>query len=339
MDITPCTRTKILTLYNYTNKSITEISKIVGHSKSSVYRIITKSIETGSIEGNRKSNCGRKSKASAEQIQMIITKSEMNPRITSSELRNYLSSLGIEVTSRTIRRYLFNAGRIARRPLKKQILTEKMKQARLQWAEDHKDWTQQQWRQVLFSDESYFQCQGHRSQYVRRSKDEEITEQHINQYVKAAEKRMFWGSMSYAGVGSLCPIQGTMNADKYMDIINSKIKSDMEEAFGNMEGIYQQDLAPCHRAKKVKALFSQKQILILDWPGNSPDLSPIENLWAIIKRKQQKTDCRTLEKMTTAVINIWCNDPSLNQHCKKLVDSMPQRVMEVIRKKGGHIKY
>ena len=334
MDIDLRTRTEIITLHQYTDKSQREISRNVGVSQSSVDRIIKK--EPGS---KRKGRCGRKVKASPEAMQMLISESESHPRKNSSELRNYLASLGIEVTSRTVRGYLLKAGRRARRPIKKQLLTEEMKRKRLAWAETYKEWTKEDWRKVLFSDESHFLVQGQRSQYVRRSRNEEIREEHMNQFVKHPEKRMFWGSFSYNGVGSLYPVDGIMNAEKYMQVINTKLQGDMEEAFPNGEGIFQQDLAPCHRANKVKKIFCEKGIRVLDWPGNSPDLNPIENLWAILKLEAQKKDCTTLEKMTQAIIDIWFGEPKMKLHCSKLVDSMPKRVKEVIQKRGGHIKY
>ena len=334
MDIDLRTRTEIITLYQYANKSQREISRIVGVSKSSVDRIVK-----NDVDPKRKGRCGRKKKASPEAIQMMISESERNPRNSSSDLRNYLASLGVQVTSRTVRGYLLKAGRRARRPIKKQLLTEEMKRKRLAWAETYKEWTKEDWRKVLFSDESHFLVQGQHSQYVRRSKNEEIREDHMNQFVKNPQKRMFWGSFSYTGVGSLYPIEGIMNGDKYMQVINNKVLPDMQDAFPNNDGIFQQDLAPCHRANKVKQLFSEKGISLLDWPGNSPDLNPIENLWAIVKLEARKRDCTTLHKMTLAIIDIWFHDPKILQHCSKLVDSMPERVKEVIQKRGGHIKY
>ena len=62
---------------------------------------------------------------------------------------------------------------------------------------------------------------------------------------------MVWGSFSYHGVGSLLPLEGIMNGDKYAKLVNETIKGDMMDAFPNNGGYFQQDLAPCHRAKKV----------------------------------------------------------------------------------------
>lgn len=333
------TRTKIWTLREYTNKSQREISRIVGVSQSSVCRILGRGNVVGSLEPKRKGHCGRKAKANPDAMQMLISASEANPRNTSSELRNLLGTRGIQVCSSTVRRYLLKAGRRARRPIRKQLLTERMKQKRLAWAECYKEWTTEDWRRVMFSDESHFLVQGQRSQYVRRSKNEEITEEHMNQYIKNPEKRMFWGCFHHNGVGSLYPIKGIMNADSYMQVVNTKVENDMADAFPAGEGIFQHDLAPCHTANKVKKLFAEKGIRVLEWPGNSPDLNPIENLWAIVKLEARKRDCTTMDKMTQSLIDIWYSEPILKHHCSQLIDSMPRRIKEVIKKRGGHIKY
>ena len=54
----------------------------------------------------------------------------------------------------------------------------------------------------------------------------------------------------YHKIGSLFPVQGMMNADKYIEAIHRKVVKDMEREFPNGGGFFQQDLAPCHVAKK-----------------------------------------------------------------------------------------
>ncbi|CAG9826507.1 unnamed protein product [Diabrotica balteata] len=66
--------------------------------------------------------------------------------------------------------------------------------------------------------------------------------------------------------------------------------------------ILQQDSAPCYKSKEIMAFFKNKMINVLDWPGNSPDLNPIENVWAICKARLRKIDCTTKTKMIEAAI-------------------------------------
>ena len=102
--------------------------------------------------------------------------------------------------------------------------------------------------------------------------------------------------------------------------------------------VFMQDGAPCHRAKIVTQFLKAQKINILDWPGNSPDLNPIENLWTILKNKvseRQPTNAKMLEQ---AKKEVWVRDIS-QAYCRNLVESMPRRLEAVIKAKGGPTKY
>ena len=150
---------------------------------------------------------------------------------------------------------------------------------------------------------------------------------------------MFWGSFSAAGPGLLFPVTGMMNDDRYIDVLRAKLLPHLRREFPNNEGVFQQDLAPCHTSKKVKKFMTDNGITVLEWPGNSPDLNPIENLSAIIKQKLRRCDCTTRTKMIEAILRIWFHDAEFALTCQKLVDSMPNRVNLLLKAKGGHISY
>lgn len=76
--------------------------------------------------------------------------------------------------------------------------------------------------------------------------------------------------------------------------------------------IFQLDLAPCLASKMVKKFFADKGIQCLDWPGNSPDINPIENLWSICKTRLRTMDCTTKTKLIESVIAVWYRDENVN---------------------------
>ena len=89
----------------------------------------------------------------------------------------------------------------------------------------------------------------------------------------------------------------------------------------------------------MQTFFVQTGVTLLDWPGNSPDLNPIENLGAIIKRNLSKNDCSTKILMIKVIIRIWYHDKEVKKMCCNLVHSMQKRVSMIIKSKGGHITY
>ena len=112
----------------------------------------------------------------------------------------------------------------------------------------------------------------------------------------------------------------------------------MVRKFSEGSGIFQQDSAPCHTRRKVKNFINLNSISLLNWPGNSPDLNLIEDLWSIIKLRLRRRDCTTMVKLIEAIIDCWYRDPQFKENCKKLIDLMPKRVKLVLTSHGGLIR-
>ncbi len=203
---------------------------------------------------------------------------------------------------------------------------------------EKKNWTVSQWSKVLFSDESKFCISfGNQGPRVWRKSGEAQNPCCLKSSVKFQQSVMIWAAMSSAGVGPLCFLKSTVNAAIYQEILEHFMLPSADKLYGDADFIFQQDLAPAHTAKGTKSLFNDHGVTVLDWPANSPDLNPIENLWGIVKRKMRDTRPNNADDLKATVKETWASIPP--QQCHKLITSMPRRIEAVIKAKGAPTKY
>ncbi len=155
--------------------------------------------------------------------------------------------------------------------------------------------------------------------------------------MKFPQSVMIWAAMSSAGVGPLCFLKSTVNAAIYQEILEHFMLPSADKLYGDADFIFQQDLAPAHTAKGTKSWFNDHGVTVLDWPVNSPDLNPIENLWGIVKRKMRDTIPNNADELKATVKETWASIPP--QQCHKLITSTPRRIEAVIKAKGAPTKY
>ncbi len=227
---------------------------------------------------------------------------------------------------------------VFRKRATKPLLNQRQRQKHLTWAVEKKNWTVAQWSKVLFSDESKFCISfGNQGSRVWRKSGEAQNLCCLKSSVKFPQSMMIWAAMSSAGVGPLCFLKSTVNAAIYLEILEHFMLPSADQLFKDADFILQQDLAPAHTAKGTKSWFNYHGVTVLDWPANSPDLNPIENLWGIVKRKMRDTRPNNADDLKATVKKTWASIPP--QQCHKLITSMPRRIEAVIKAKGAPTKY
>jgi hypothetical protein len=226
---------------------------------------------------------------------------------------------------------------------KKPFLSKRHRRARLDFAISHKDWTIEDWKRVVWSDETKINRFGSDGRSYAWIGEEENA--YSDKTVTATMKfgggsLMMWGCMFWEGVGYSCKIDTRMDGDLYTRILQQELQDSL--AWFNKlpsEVIFQQDNDPKHTCKLAKKWFQDNNFQVLTWPAQSPDLNPIEHLWDHLKRK-----LAGYEKVPGGMLELWERvekewEDIKAEECQRLIESMPRRVEAVIKAKGGYTKY
>jgi len=250
-----------------------------------------------------------------------------------------------KVSSETVRRVLRKASLVAKKKQKKPFLSAVHRRNRLRWAIEHRDWTVEDWQRVIWSDETKINricSDGNQYQWLPTGSVESAVQPTIK---FGGGSIMLWGCMSWLGVGAMSRVVCRMDAQQYVSILNHCLIPTLDRCAADPslpprpQLIFQQDNDPKHTSRLARDWFLDEGIQVMPWPAQSPDLNPIEHLWAHLKRR-----IGSYPEVPGGVLELWDRVreewPKITvEVCRSLIESMPRRVEAVIRARGGNTKY
>src|SRR5271156_374847 len=335
--LAPAIQTHILSLLD-AGHSASHIVAVTGYGISSVSRLCSKH-----RSHLAKSLGGRPSKLSPTNIrhaQRLISSGKAD---TAVDVAKVLSNVTNQpLSAQTVRRGLKEAGLKPVVKKKKPFLSKRHRKARMDFALAHQHWTVEDWKVVVWSDETKINRLGSDGRkWVWKLPGETLNDRLVEGTLKFGGGSLtMWGCMAWEGVGDACKIDGKMDADLYVQILDEDLQESLQDFNKSpQDAIFQQDNDPKHKSKKATKWFSDNGIEVMSWPAQSADLSPIEHLWHHLKKtlKEYPQPPNGILELWECVQKEW--DRIKPEVCQNLIESMPRRVAAVIRAKGGYTKY
>lgn len=308
--------------------------RIANHLKVS-YSAARNAIVRGSLKSKPRS--GRPRKTSAIQERALIRQAKKRRRISAGELqKEFCTTTGTAVCEQTIRNRLHANGLWGRVCTRKPALRTANMQKRLVWARKHVSRTEDDWNNVVFSDESKFEMfGGRRRQHCWRGVGETLLPECVQKTVK-----MVWGCIGNGKAGRLHEIEGIMTKEVYLEILTDIAIPSGKELCG-CHFVFQQDNDPKHTAKIVKAEFQKREkaeeLTLMEWPSQSPDLNPIELCWGKMEAQRRHWTKQPTSKpeLQRILKDSWAAMDEI--FIQKLLKRMPAVCRAVIAAKGGWI--
>lgn len=320
------------------NRTRLKISRKLYIDRRSVSKWINTYINTGTVDHRPRS--GRPRITSEEDDINIIYEAKVVKFTSPHQIKK---SLELDASRMTIDRRLQQVGLYGRVARHKRNYSEAEIQKRLAFANKHKDWTNEQWSKVLFSDEKCFYGKGFCGRtWVRREIGEALNPDYCVDKVAHPIKLNVWGCFCSQGVGYSYIFNDNLDASLMKDILKQNILPSAELYFSSdppEQWYLLHDNDKKFKSNLVTTHLHNNGITTINFPPYSPDLNPIENLWSILSREVEKKECDTINKLQDVISDEWNNIDKEKDLLNNLVCSMPKRCRDVIEAEGYHTKY
>ncbi|KAL4500908.1 hypothetical protein ABPG72_020142 [Tetrahymena utriculariae] len=273
-----------------------------GISQSSVSRLLQKYDFTNDVINFK---CSGREKIIGLDEQEVIKDMVKDDRFVTSQ--KIADTLG--VSYKTVQKEMKSIGMKFSVPKEIPLLNSSHIQKRLEHAKLFKD---RRIDDIIFTDESYFQLFRNKIGVWHFEDDPNLVCKPQSRICLMGYAAISWKGKSEIYVYE----QGfKINSQAYCEILNeillpfaNKVYAQQRKTRKSIEQskwLLLQDNAPCHRSKETKDYLVQNSIETIAHPPNSPDLNPIEQIWAILKRRVEKQQPKNANQLKETIVNEW----------------------------------
>ncbi|GFW17671.1 transposable element Tcb2 transposase [Trichonephila clavipes] len=238
-------------------------------------------------------------------------------------------------------RRLHGGGLFARRPVRCVPLTPAHRRRRFLWCREHRNWRDNEWGRVLFTDESRFSLSSdsHRILIWRERGSRDHPSDIIERDRYGGRGVLVWGGIMLGSRTDLHIFDaGSVNGTRYCKEILLPYVRLFRGAMG-LQFLFMDNNAACHRTVAADQLLEGEDIERMDWPARSPDLNPIEHVWDFLGRRlvARTLPPVTIRELRLALQDEWAAMPQ--QLIDTLILSMGRRCETCLAVRGDHIPY
>jgi transposase len=179
--------------------------------------------------------------------------------------------------------------------------------------------------------------------YVTRKAEEKYEASCLAPKFRQRQGLMVHGAISGLAKGPLTifepneKVTSEVYSNRVLPRIHQYITAMERQNLGLKRGILMEDNASVHTSKFTRAWHAYFGFNKMEWPANSPDLNPIENVWRVLKYRIGKRFPKTLDELRQYLIEEW--DKLELKDFVHYIKEMPERCQAVIDAEGGHTKW
>ena len=234
-----------------------------------------------------------------------------------------------KISNSTVKRALYEENFQSYTKKKKPMISPQNIQKRKQFYNQHVGKTFDQFKNYVFTDESTYRVIGSSGgeTYYRKRNLSPSNHAYIRTKKFGGGGLMVWGMVTFNGNFKIYKIDGNMNSEKYIELLEKYVLKDLIElGYPLSDVVFVQDNATCHTSIKTQEYLKSCSLTSLPWPPQSPDMNIIENVWNCldVKIRKRQTEIKNKDDLRNVMQEEALNISS--EYIEKLYQSIPRRI-------------